>query len=50
MFNCEVKIGGIGFNSKLDQPDEIEHIMPDYDLYGIDSTSMGWERFGNGRR
>jgi len=47
MFNCEVKIGGIGFNTKL--PDEIEHIMPDYDLYGID-YSMGWERFGNGRR
>jgi hypothetical protein len=43
MFNCEVRIGGIGFNSKL--PDEIEHIMPDYDLYGVD-YSMGYTSRG----
>jgi len=43
MFDCEVKIGGIGFDSRL--PDEIEHIMPDYDLYGID-YSIGYTQRG----
>lgn len=41
---CPVEIGGYGINSaKL--PDEIEHIMPDYDLYGtkydLGSTTWG---------
>ena len=47
MFDCEVKIGGIGFDAKL--PDDIEHIMPDYGLYGID-YSMGYTSRGCIRR
>lgn len=40
MFDCPVEIGGYGVNSKM-LPDVIEHIMPDYSLYGID-YSMGY--------
>jgi len=32
---CEVEIGGSGIDLKKTLPDEIEHIMPDYSLYGI---------------
>lgn len=42
--HCPVKMGGYGVNgAKL--PDEIEHIMPDYDLYGID-YSIGFTTRG----
>jgi hypothetical protein len=34
MFDCEVEVGGYGINS-MKLPDEVEHIMPDYSLYGI---------------
>lgn len=34
MFDCEVEVGGYGINDKQ-LPYEIEHIMPDYSLYGI---------------
>lgn len=40
MFNCPVHVGGYGVNDNQ-LPNEIEHIMPDYDLYGID-YSMGF--------
>lgn len=43
MFKCEVRLGGIGFDSEL--PDEIEHIMPDYSLYRID-YSVGFTSRG----
>lgn len=44
MLDCEVTIGGIGIShDKL--PDEIEHIMPDYSLYGCD-FSMGFTSRG----
>ena len=42
--NIPTKIGGYGINGdKL--PNDIEHIMPDYDLYGID-YSMGFTSRG----
>jgi hypothetical protein len=40
----DVKIGGSGVNYKT-LPSEIEYIMPDYDLYGID-YSMGFTSRG----
>jgi len=42
-YNSKVTVGGIGLNVKL--PDDIEHIMPDYDLYGAD-FSMGYTSRG----
>jgi len=44
MLEGEVDIGGIGDSYKT-QPDEIEHIRPDYSLYGID-FSMGFTSRG----
>jgi len=41
---CEVELGGYGVSNRT-LPDEIEHIMPDYDLYGID-YSMGFTARG----
>jgi len=43
--NSNIKIGGIGIDFKISLPSEIEHIMPDYDLYGID-YSMGFTSRG----
>jgi len=43
-FPCPVEIGGYGVNNRQ-LPDEIEHLMPDYDLYGID-YSMGFSSRG----
>ena len=44
MFNCDVVFGGSGINyNKL--PDEIEHTMPDYDLYPSE-YSMGFTSRG----
>ncbi|OGS40631.1 MAG: hypothetical protein A3K77_05645 [Euryarchaeota archaeon RBG_13_31_8] len=44
MFSCPVMFGGSGINyDKL--PDEIEHIMPDYDLYPSE-YSMGFTSRG----
>lgn len=44
MLEGEVDIGGIGDSYKK-LPDEIEHIMPDYSLYGVD-FSMGYTSRG----
>jgi hypothetical protein len=35
-------IGGIGVDNKRVLPDEIEHIYPDYSLYGITDTAYGF--------
>jgi hypothetical protein len=35
-------IGGIGIDSKRVLPDEVEHIYPDYSLYGITDTAYGF--------
>ena len=42
--NYDVKIGGYPVNSDLLEP-QIEHIQPDYDLYGVD-YSMGFTSRG----
>jgi len=34
MFNCQVEVGGYGIND-IQLPYDVEHIMPDYNLYGI---------------
>ena len=39
------RIGGSGYDFRITLPDEIEHIMPDYDLYGIDH-SVGYTTRG----
>jgi len=44
MFDCEVIIGGYGVNGNT-LPDEVEHCMPDYSLYGID-FSIGFTSRG----
>ena len=36
------EIAGIGTDDKRVLPDDIEHIMPDYSLYGIDDTAYGF--------
>lgn len=41
MFDCPVEVGGPGVDWNKELPEEIEHIKPDYDLYGID-YSMGF--------
>ena len=38
----EVVKGGTGYGLKDNLPDEIEHIMPDYSLYGIDDMAYGF--------
>ena len=48
LVDCPVEFGGYGINDRK-LPDEIEHIMPDYDLYGID-YSMGFTSRGCSRR
>ena len=37
-----VEVGGTGSGNKNTLPDEIEHIMPDYGLYGITDTAYGF--------
>lgn len=44
MLGCKVWIGGYGVND-VKLPDEVEHVMPDYDLYGLD-YSMGFTSRG----
>lgn len=44
MFECDVSVGGIGIGYE-NLSYEIEHIMPDYDLYGVD-FSMGFTSRG----
>lgn len=48
LFNCPVKIGGSGVGFEPTLPDEIEHIIPDYKLYGI-QYSMGFTSRGCNR-
>lgn len=38
----DVEYGGTGYNMKKDLPYDIEHIMPDYSLYGITDTAYGF--------
>ena len=45
LFNCPVEIGGSGVDLELTLSDEIEHITPDYKLYGI-HYSMGFTSRG----
>ncbi len=45
----DVEVGGSGYDYRITLPDEIEHIMPDYDLYGVD-YSMGFTSRGCIRR
>lgn len=35
-------VGGSGYDLHRNLPDEIEHIYPDYDLYGIRNTAYGF--------
>jgi len=42
---CEVVVGGYGIGFEFKLQDEIEHLMPDYDLYGVD-FSMGFTSRG----
>ena len=37
-----VEVGGTGSGNKKTLPDEIEHIMPEYGLYGITDTAYGF--------
>jgi hypothetical protein len=37
-----VEVGGTGSGNKNTLPDKIEHIMPDYSLYGITDTAYGF--------
>ena len=37
-----VEVGGTGSGNKNVLPDEVEHIMPDYGLYGIENCSFGY--------
>ncbi len=39
-------VGGIGLGSKRQLPDEVEHMMPDYDLYANNNFSMGFTSRG----
>jgi len=48
IFNCPVLIGGSGVSFDVTLPDEVEHIMPDYSLYGI-HYSMGFTSRGCNR-
>lgn len=38
----EIIKGGTGYDMHKDLPDEIEHIYPDYSLYGIEDTAYGF--------
>lgn len=40
--DCGVHIAGTGTGKAETLPDEIEHIMPDYSLYGITDTAYGF--------
>lgn len=44
-----IELGGTGLNMHKDLPDEIEHILPDYSLYGLDH-SLGFVTRGCVRR
>lgn len=48
MFSCPVEAGGAGFNQNVTLPFGIEHMMPDYSLYGLD-YSMGFTSRGCSR-
>lgn len=39
---CGAEIAGCGTDDKRELPYEIEHIMPDYSLYGITDTAYGF--------
>lgn len=45
MHQCPIEIGGSGYDLAKALPHEVEHIKPDYDLYGID-YSMGFTSRG----
>lgn len=39
---CEIIKGGTGYGLKNRLPDAVEHMMPDYGLYGIKDTAYGF--------
>jgi len=45
LFNCPVEVGGSGISLVTTLPPEVEHDMPDYDLYGTD-YSLGFTSRG----
>jgi len=45
----QTKRGGTGYKSTIELPEEIEHIMPDYSLYGL-NYSMGFLTRGCNRK
>jgi len=45
MFNCDVEVGGSGIDLPKTLSDQIEHMMPDYNLYGI-KYSVGFTSRG----
>ena len=45
MFTCPVEMGGSGYDMAMTLPDEIEHSMPAYDLWGRD-FAMGFTSRG----
>lgn len=46
-WNCEMELGGTGYgNYSKVLPDNIEHICPDYSLYGINDTAYGFSTRG----
>ena len=49
MFNCPLYIGGSGVGFEPTLLDEIEHVMPDYSLYGV-RYGMGFTSRGCDRR
>jgi len=49
MFRCEVVLGGSGINLTTELPHEIEHLCPDYSLYGL-HYSLGFTSRGCIRR
>ena len=38
----DVRMGGTGYDLTSKLPDEVEHMMPDYSLYGITDTAYGY--------
>jgi hypothetical protein len=49
MFTCSVEIGGSGYDYEVTLPEDIEHTMPDYEMWNID-YSMGFTSRGCIRR
>lgn len=48
--DCGVEVGGSGWDMSIKLPYYIEHIYPDYSLYGDDKTAVGFMTRGCPRR